>query len=170
MNDNYYQIYAKTNYASDESRQGHLSRFVSPIINIAQKCHCKTALDYGCGRGWLSRELTKKGLPCDGYDPYSGFTDIKSQYDMVISTDVLEHLTLDELIEAAEHIKSLKPKVMFHSVFHKKAKLILPDGTNAHKTIENPEWWKNKLNELFEHKVVSAEPYNEAPVTIYTML
>jgi len=82
-----------------------VDEFVTPHAK-----NIKRALDFGCGEGEvLPIVLERTGVTCDRYD-YFYFPDkvYKNKvYDMVVSTEVFEHLTkpLDELKELLTHIK-----------------------------------------------------------------
>jgi 2-polyprenyl-3-methyl-5-hydroxy-6-metoxy-1,4-benzoquinol methylase len=104
----------------------------------------KNILDFGCGKGTLKNCLQ---FPIDEYDPaIEGKEHIpQAQYDLIITTDVLEHLYENEIEAVCKEFISLKPKRMLHFISTVEAKTILPDNTNAHKTIQNGEWWKNTI-------------------------
>ena len=104
----------------------------------------KTILDFGCGQGELAKGLS---FDIDEYDPaIEGQETIsKQQYDLVITTDVLEHIHTDQIGLLLDDIIDLKPKYFVNAISTVKAINILPDGTNAHKTIENAAWWKNTI-------------------------
>jgi len=129
------------------------------IIKIAKENGVKTILDYGCGKGSLVK-LLEKDFDAYGYDPYipeysqNSFTDI----DMVVSTDFFEHI--ENIDEVCEHIKSMNPKVQFHSISNRKASQILPDGRNAHLTIQSPEWWEERLGYMGEVEILGHNENN----------
>jgi len=156
LNDDNYRILHAQGYSND--RDASVLRHINKIIDLFNTYSCKNAIDYGCGKGQLVRALNERGVRCDGYDPYSGYEKIGDCYDMVISTDVLEHFDLDQLHDASIHIKSFNPIVMYHSIYTDIAQVILPDGNNAHRTIQSPIWWREKLTELFDnYKVVEMQ-------------
>jgi 2-polyprenyl-3-methyl-5-hydroxy-6-metoxy-1,4-benzoquinol methylase len=105
----------------------------------------KTALDFGCGKGTLKQCID---FPIDEYDPaIEGKENIsQNQYDLIITTDVLEHLYENEISLVCTEFMNLKPKRMLHFISTVEAKTILPDNTNAHKTVKHGEWWKNTIS------------------------
>lgn len=105
----------------------------------------KNVLDFGCGKGTLKKCLS---FDIDEYDPaISDKQHIpKNEYDAIITTDVLEHLYEDEIPLICKEFMALKPKYMLHFISTVPAKTILPDNTNAHKTIQNGEWWKEIIH------------------------
>ena len=56
---------------------------------------------------------------------------------------------------------SLSPKYMIHIISTRPAKKVLPDGTNAHKTIKNKNWWKEKIFECsnFDTAIIDPNEY-----------
>ena len=40
---------------------------------------------------------------------------------------------------------ALCPKHMYHVICHRLAYATLPDGSNAHKTVQPPDWWYDKI-------------------------
>ena len=108
----------------------------------------ESVLDYGCGKGsqYLKhKEHESWGVsvptlydPC--YKPYSSRP--SGKFDAVICTDVLEHIPKDDLVEILNDIYGYASKFVFFGVGTSKAKKILPNGNNAHATIEPLRWWK----------------------------
>lgn len=112
----------------------------------------KTILDYGCGQSKLSNLIANDYIHIDvsKYDPsIPTFNNlIVKKYDLILCTDVLEHLTYDILDNILITIKLMTENVIF-VVNTQKAKNILPNGENAHTIIQNKEWWLLKLQTNF---------------------
>ena len=87
----------------------------------------------------------------DGYDPaIKEFSVIpQNHYDMIINTDVLEHIPKSDIGDVVNHIKSLSNNIFF-CLHHGKAWTILPNGENAHITIEPKEWYHNLMKKYFD--------------------
>ena len=68
--------------------------------------------------------------------------------DLVVNTDVLEHIPEDELPETVQRIASLSQNVFFH-LHHAKAVAILPNGKNAHCTVWTPQQYANLFTKYF---------------------
>ncbi len=83
-----------TNDENDEGYIAYFQRFIdftSPFVSS-----CKSALDFGCGASSILSEMfEKKGIVCDFYDPIyhpEGMDDHSKKYDLIVSTEVFEHL------------------------------------------------------------------------------
>lgn len=133
-----------------------LARFIDEIRPT-------TILDYGCGKGRLVSKLQevypKKTI--SGYDPgNSQFNNnVKDvQVDLLMSTDVLEHVEPEHIDETLKFL-STKSRYVYHLIACCPAKLILPDGRNAHLIIEDAAWWREKFLNL-NYKIIK-ESYNE---------
>lgn len=118
---------------------------ISELVEFLQP---KTILDYGCGKGGLVKALAEKypQIKVYGYDPaVPEFENMPvDEVDLVVNTDVLEHIPEDELAETVERISKLSKNVFFQ-LHHEKAVAVLPNGENAHCTVREPE----KYYELF---------------------
>lgn len=131
------------------------SAYADAVFKYIKKTNSKSILDFGCGKGHLSLNLKKLGFDIDEYDPaIEGKNKIKKkQYDLIITTDVLEHLHEDEVEYIIKDFIKLKPKHMFHAISTRPAAQILSDGTNAHKTIKSGSWWADVFKKYTEHNV-----------------
>lgn len=145
---NLYDTYleqAKQYHKDDKNWQGvALKKFIPAINQIIKDKDIESILDYGCGKAKYHPEewnATK-------YDPAVPEYQNKptDKFDLVISTDVLEHIPVDNLKDAIDEIFSYSKKWVFVSVCCRKANAILPNGYNAHATIESAKWWR----ELFK--------------------
>ena len=123
----------------------------------------KTVLDYGCGKARYhtegfeakleagSAKMTAKdfwgvesvSLYDPGYAPYSSLP--QGTFDAVISTDVMEHLPESDVPWVLGEIFSFARKLVFVNVASYPAVKTLPDGTNAHCTVQPTAWWRERL-------------------------
>jgi len=138
------QLHNKKPHFGDSGRYKGLTKWM-------QKHNAKTAIDYGCGKGFVM-ESVKQDLPgvtVIGYDPgMPNFSSIPTEaVDVVYCTDVLEHIEPDMIDNVLKHIHSLFNKSAWFVIDTVPAKKHLPDGRNAHLIIENQEWWTNKIKE-----------------------
>lgn len=128
---------------------GAYLREVSLIIDYL---HPEIVLDYGCGKGMLISLLKEKYplIEFRGYDPAVERYNVLSvkKADLVICTDVLEHVPEDELPKVIDKIACISDKVFF-VLHHAKAQAILPNGENAHCTVKPHEWYKNVMLKYF---------------------
>ncbi len=119
------------------------------------KCH--SLLDYGCGKGNVFKNIQKKFplIDCRGYDPgvpeYAVMPEIPAE--LVICTDVLEHIEPELIDNVLKHIESLTLKTAYLIIDTLPAQKNLPDGRNAHLIIENQDWWTNKILTVTNFKI-----------------
>lgn len=100
-------------------------------------------LDYGCGRGTLKAAV---GLPVAEYDPgVAGKDGLPAPADLVVATDVLEHVEPDRLDDVLAHLERLAGKGAYLVIALKPARETLPDGRNAHLIVEPADWWLRAL-------------------------
>jgi hypothetical protein len=130
--------------------------YVDDVLSFIHDTSSKTILDFGSGTGSLAKSLYHKNIAVDEFDPcYPGKDNIvRQEYDLIITTDVLEHIYEDEISNIFEEMLALKPKFMYHAISTRTATNLLPDGSNCHKTVKNSEWWVNKITEITNSRVV----------------
>ena len=122
--------------------------YVADIADLCAKLQTRDILDYGCGKGTLAMHFP---FTVKQYDPaIPKYADLPDPADIVVCTDVLEHIEPTLIGNVLDHIKSLTKKVFFTTVCTSPAKKNLPDGRNAHLIIENPKWWFAALEDRFE--------------------
>jgi SAM-dependent methyltransferase len=123
---------------------------ISVFINYLKP---RTVLDYGCGKGVLLNELARRFPEIDfyGYDPAIHGRDVLpvQKADMVINTDVLEHIPERDLPEVMKNIASISENVFF-ALHHALARQILPNGQNAHCTVKPPVWYCRLFSKFFD--------------------
>ena len=109
-------------------------------------------LDYGCGKSKLL-DLIKKNskIKIFKYDPaikkYSKLT--KNKTDLVICTDVLQHVPLYDLDRVLKEIKSKGIYILFY-IKCTNHKTKLPNGTYANCTVYDKKWWLEKLSNYYD--------------------
>ena len=78
------------------------------------------------------------------YDPAVPGKDAEPQpADLVICTDVLEHIEPDCLNDVLDHIRQVSLKYAFVNVSTRPAVKFLQDGRNAHLIIQPADWWRD---------------------------
>lgn len=124
---------------------------IQSLINIAGP---STILDYGCGQCRMGEHLNLKGATIDYYDP--AIEEISDHpvdvYDLVINTDVLEHIPEEDVKDVLQDIRCLSGLVFFN-ISTRPACTILPNGDNAHCTVKEAEWWDEQLAYFYPYTV-----------------
>jgi len=144
--------YARLNRELHESNPdygigGH--RHVGRMMALRDEYDATTMLDFGCGKGTLKQSLGSPEWIAE-YDPaIPGKDQRPSRADLVIATDVLEHVEPHLLDNVLFEIARCATRVAYLIIATRPALKTLADGTNAHKIIENAAWWRNKLSERF---------------------
>jgi hypothetical protein len=127
-------------------------------------------LDFGCGKGGLI-EVIKYHHPAitciSGYDPgYLEFENLPTTtFECVISTDALEHIEPEFLLESLSTIDRLFTKYCFLRIACYPAKKKLPDGRNAHLIVESPQWWIDTIKSRISGNFIETEirPFHGKP-------
>lgn len=121
--------------------------YVKPLLKDL-KAH--RLLDFGCGKGTLGKKLQSLGYDVTFYDPYvpEFSAEPKGKFDTVLCTDVMEHIPKCLLPELVENLSRFSDNIIF-VISLTFADALMPDGTNAHCTIEAADWWREKLCESF---------------------
>lgn len=130
-------------------------RHLESVRGICQVFGIRSILDYGCGKQTLLEALR---LPyARGYDPCIPGLDIEpAPAELVVCTDVLEHIEPDCLDEVLKHIRALTLRVFFTAISLRQAKKFLPDGRNTHLIVQPAKWWMAKMMDHFEIDTVRA--------------
>lgn len=131
------------------------SRYGAHVAHLCNAFALKTVLDYGCGKGTLARGL--QGVAITEYDPavpgkhyvegvlWDREPAVPAKYDLVVCTDVLEHIEPEHLDATLRTLVGLTGKLCFLAVHCGPAVKTLPDGRNAHLIQMPPRWWIDKL-------------------------
>ena len=142
-----------------------LAEYKHQIFNLIKENNITTILDYGCGKAkfhpilFNNRKLpgSPMGINITSYDPAVPQFSNKptGQYELVLCIDVMEHVQEDKVEEVLKDIFSYGNKV-FLTITCYPATQVLTNGKNAHYTIKDPDWWKEKLR-----------PYDGSYITIF---
>jgi len=127
------------------------------VRDIMRMHGCRTALDYGCGKGALAAAI---GPAMKNYDPaIFEFSDNPEPADLVTCTDVMEHIEPEFVDNVLRHIAALSRKVAYFVIACRPASKQFSDGTNTHASVHPPTWWRERVGQFFEiENVSSTEP------------
>ena len=161
ISDDYRSLNAKLHETNEEygNRNNFLARELPTSIAILRKLFSYTsALDYGCGKGLIVESLSEKlkplGINIQGYDPcVEKFSGPPKPADILLCTDVLEHVEPEKTDEVVKHISSLTNNVCYLIIDLLPAIKQLPDGRNAHINLHTAGWWLNTLSDSFPFSV-----------------
>jgi len=124
---------------TDYGAIGHRWAFL--VKQICDERGFFSVLDYGCGKGTLKNKLDVEVYE---YDPAIPEKDHAHPAELVVCTDVLEHVEPEYLHEVLHHIDMLGDAALLVIATGSSDK-VLPDGRNAHLIIEGKGWWRKQL-------------------------
>lgn len=128
---------------------GHSGRkHAADVLEFAKELSARSILDYGCGAGTLRAAVRVQGWAGDltEYDPAIPTLDVMpTAADLVVCTDVLEHVEPEALDNVLDHLRSLTLMGAFLCVAVTESSKCLPDGRNAHLIVEQPNFWTRCL-------------------------
>lgn len=124
------------------------SRYSGEVLKLVDQYKTDDILDYGCGKGTLAKSLQ---MAIKEYDPaIEGKNANPAPADIVVCTDVLEHIEPDYIDWVIRDLGRCTKKVAFIVIHTGPAQKTLPDGRNTHLIQENKAWWWKKLNQAFD--------------------
>jgi len=118
------------------------------VFAYAREIGARAILDYGAGEATLRRDVRKLGWKgaFEDYDPALPLICRPPKpADLVVCTDVLEHVEPEKLPAVLDHLRLLMGKGGYFVIATRAANKLLPDGRNAHLQIQRPEWWVAEL-------------------------
>jgi len=121
------------------------------IVQLAKQIGTRDILDYGRGKGTLAKSMPFK---INEYDPFvPGYDAEPEPADLVVCSDVLEHIEPQCVESVLGHLHGLTKKALFVDVACRPAKKVLADGRNAHLIQWEPHKW---LLELMDYGLADA--------------
>lgn len=158
LNNSYIQQYKQ--YHSDPSKYpgNSYQEQHENILALVLETNSKSLLDYGCGKGLQYTEQKYHeawGFMPSLYDPavpqYETLP--KGQFDGIYSTDVMEHIPKEIIPSVFDYIFSNATKFVYLGICTRPAVATLPNGKNAHCTVESIDWWVNMIEKHAPKKV-----------------
>lgn len=123
-------------------------KYSQQVLALAMSIQTEDILDYGCGKSTLAQNLPFK---IHQYDPaIPKHSKLPQAADLVVCTDVLEHVEPEMLGEVLDHLKALTRRKGFFLIATREANKTLPDGRNAHLIVEDAKWWLSALWDRFK--------------------
>ena len=149
-----YLALLKEKHATDPTWGSTSVRYVDCVTELVRAHSCATVLDYGCGKGALLEALGRSlpELVLTGYDPaIPKFSKLPEGevFDLVICTDVMEHVEEKFVAAVLANVAAMAGTVAYFLIACYPARHFLPDGRNAHLTVRSPEWWHHKLETIW---------------------
>ena len=147
-----------------------LAPLVPTLMSIIKQNKCKTLLDYGCGKAipYDKDRCEEVGLKntvqelCniesfDLYDPaYEKYAELPDKkYDVVVCTDVLEHIAEQDIDYVLTQILSRSNKIVFLNISCRPAVKHFKEGKfkgkNVHISVFDPSWWGHKIGNIWNN-------------------
>lgn len=154
-----YQQAQRKMHTNPEGYGGSGHKQADAVVAFAKEIDATLVLDYGCGEGTLKKVLDDPKYRAKmesgitrvwEYDPgIEGKDGLSKVSELVVCTDVLEHVEPDKLDAVLKHIHSLSDKGAYIVVATRPANKCLPNGNNAHLIIQGEGFWTAKI---MEHK------------------
>lgn len=147
-------------HADPRGYGGRGDKWVNVVGCLISDRGCTSVLDYGCGQGTLYRAM--KGHVIDGiqwrnYDPAQeawNHLPVKP-YDLVVCTDVLEHIEPEKITAVVRHLRSLTRVELFTVISLVETAKTLSDGRQAHILLQDENWWTHMMqSEGFERTAI----------------
>lgn len=139
-------------------------KYAETIKKLKEELKADSILDYGCGKSTLAAALP---FPIWEYDPaIPGKEANPKPADLVVCTDVLEHIEPEYLDAVLKDLQRCTIKAAYMVVSNVPAMKTLPDGRNTHLIVQPVDWWRVKISEYFDiSKTVQGGVINGTPTT-----
>lgn len=150
-------------HAAPKGYGGRGDKWAAAVIGLARRFQVSSILDYGCGQGTLATAVhAASDFAVVGYDPARpGFDLLPAPADLVVCTDVLEHIEPDRLDAVLNHLRALTRIALFAVVATRPAQKFLSDGRNAHLLLYDAAWWTRAIT---RHGFDTVGPVPKSPL------
>jgi len=141
------QLNATLHETNPDYGANNAPRWVPVVKSLVKQYETFDVLDYGCGKGSLSVLLDHYCVK--NYDP--GMPEFDAEpgpADIVVCTDVMEHVEPECVDTVLAHLQNLTQMVLVLNIALRPASKSLPDGRNAHLIIESFDWWFEKIKAM----------------------
>jgi 2-polyprenyl-3-methyl-5-hydroxy-6-metoxy-1,4-benzoquinol methylase len=148
-------------HASPRGYGGRGDKWASFVLELLKAHSLASMLDYGCGQGSLCRALL------DGFgdfrivEGFDGMVELReydpaipgkdeppsAPADLVVCTDVLEHIEHDKIHAVLCHLRELTGRALFVVVSLVPTAKTLRNGKQAHILLRSEEWWRYQFEE-----------------------
>ncbi len=171
--EDYYELinsYKKLHKEKGKFKGISLIPLVTTLMKIVEENKCKTLLDYGCGKAvpYMKKRCKELGIrkpiqellnldSFDLYDPaYPKYNKLPNKkYDIVICTDVLEHIAEQDLDWVLTEILSHSKNTVFLNISCQLALKHFKEGKfkgqNVHISVFNHDWWSDKIKNIWNN-------------------
>lgn len=136
---------------------------------LEERPYIQSVLDFGAGKGslesFIRESLCSGPLDWTNYDPgIPGIDQIpQTQFDLVVTTDVLEHVEPDQVDQTIKLLGQLTGKVLYNDIACYPTGKLFGEGPyigqDMHLTVEQPLWWRHAFEEyvglqefVYEHR------------------
>ncbi len=122
-------------------------KYADLVKRLRASTNSESVLDYGCGKGNLARNLP---FPIWEYDPaVSGKEHLPRPADLVICTDVLEHVEQDKIGPVIDDLARCTKRLAYIVIHTGPARKTYADGRNTHLIQQGAKWWRERLEKMF---------------------
>lgn len=145
-------------HSRDNKFGGRVYKWLVDVLALIKSLDIKSVLDYGAGKGMLKIGLSRYKkiykFKFSEYDPaVSGKEKLPKPAELVVCTDVLEHVEPNCLKNVFHHVFDLTERYAFVTIALRKGKKKLANGQFAHINLHSKEEWDDLLrNILFERE------------------
>jgi len=144
----------------EKTFSGHsLYAHLPTLREMTRRLRARSLLDYGAGKGQLHRERPLKLPDGSSAESLNGYLGLEravcydpgnppfmarpvGTFDLVVCCDVLEHCPAEDLPWILDDVVGHARLGLFLVVACYPARKSLPNGENAHVTVQPPAWWK----------------------------
>ena len=127
--------------------------YIRGIVRVIKAYNITSVVDYGAGQKSLKNELPLQfpELKIQSYDPgIPSIARVPDPAELVVCTDVLEHVEPECLDSVLEDLQRVMIKVGYFYVATRPANQLLADGRNAHLIVESIDWWQQRIAKYFD--------------------